>query len=294
MTLDEARGCLDIGIGASTDEIREAFRRKARDNHPDRHPGADSSTLSQLARDFDRAREARDILLRYTLDTLRKPAPSTNSRERETQPSSTYSYSYARSESAPRSADSSERADSRRAAFQPDETRGPAPRVTMRFDEFVAWTDTAGFGAGNRSRPWVDWPRIIVWSSLAALVIGLTVAGFVMTRIAPGMIESPTTGAAPPSPVPIAFEQSFVTEGAAYAAPECTTGCWVWEFTPSMSSAEATATIALYETPSAIEPTAFHEQHVGAMTAGKVQLLVVPTEPGMPPHAALQGIFCAS
>jgi hypothetical protein len=43
----------------------------------------------------------------------------------------------------------------------------------MRFDEFVAWTDAAGFGAGARSRRYIDWTRIIVWSTLGLLIVGL-------------------------------------------------------------------------------------------------------------------------
>jgi hypothetical protein len=43
----------------------------------------------------------------------------------------------------------------------------------MRFDEFVAWTDAAGFAPGTRSRRYIDWTRIIVWSSLGLLVVGL-------------------------------------------------------------------------------------------------------------------------
>jgi hypothetical protein len=46
----------------------------------------------------------------------------------------------------------------------------------MRFEEFVAWTDAAGFGTGTRSPRYVDWARIIVWSAL-----GVVVAGFAST-----------------------------------------------------------------------------------------------------------------
>jgi hypothetical protein len=47
----------------------------------------------------------------------------------------------------------------------------------MRFDEFVAWTDAAGFGAGKRSPRYIDWTRIIVWSSLALVVAALVGGG---------------------------------------------------------------------------------------------------------------------
>jgi uncharacterized membrane protein YjjP (DUF1212 family) len=43
----------------------------------------------------------------------------------------------------------------------------------MRFDEFVAWTDAAGFGPGVRSPRYVDWTRVIVWSILGLVVIAL-------------------------------------------------------------------------------------------------------------------------
>jgi hypothetical protein len=43
----------------------------------------------------------------------------------------------------------------------------------MRFDEFVAWTDAAGFGPGVRSPLFVDWTRIIVWSTLGVITAGL-------------------------------------------------------------------------------------------------------------------------
>jgi hypothetical protein len=43
----------------------------------------------------------------------------------------------------------------------------------MRFDEFVAWTDAAGFGPGVRSPRYVDWTRVIVWSTLGLVVVAL-------------------------------------------------------------------------------------------------------------------------
>ena len=45
----------------------------------------------------------------------------------------------------------------------------------MRFEEFVAFTDAAGFGIGQRTRRTTDWTRIIVWSMLglmASAVVG--------------------------------------------------------------------------------------------------------------------------
>lgn len=49
----------------------------------------------------------------------------------------------------------------------------------MRFDEFVAWTDAAGFGTGARSPRYVDWARIIVWTSLGLVVVAF-VGGMVL------------------------------------------------------------------------------------------------------------------
>lgn len=153
MTLDEARAHLGVAVGATVDEIRDAFRQRARELHPDLHPAADSADRARLGRDFNSAREARDILVRYISDPLRKPAP--------THPKPQPSYA-----STP----------PRQAPPQPPRSgsTAPPPRVTMRFDEFVAWTDAAGFGAGARSGRYVDWARVIVWSTL-----GLAVAGVV-------------------------------------------------------------------------------------------------------------------
>jgi hypothetical protein len=53
----------------------------------------------------------------------------------------------------------------------------------MRFDEFVAWTDSAGFGAGTRSPRYIDWARIIVWSSLGLLVTGLIAGAIIYANL---------------------------------------------------------------------------------------------------------------
>lgn len=54
------------------------------------------------------------------------------------------------------------------------------PRVTTRFDEFVSFTDAAGFGHGQRTRPYVDWPRIIAWSAVALPVIAMLTTGVIV------------------------------------------------------------------------------------------------------------------
>lgn len=149
MTLDEARAHLGVDRGATVEEIRDAFRRRARAVHPDLHPSADPVDRARLGREFDAAREARDVLVRYTSGPTRTPPAEPQSRADRTS---------ARSHPSP------PRPEQKR--------RSPPPRVTMRFDEFVAWTDAAGFGTGSRSRPSVDWTRIIVWSTLGVLVAG--------------------------------------------------------------------------------------------------------------------------
>lgn len=65
MTVDEARAHLGITAAATVDEIRDAFRRRARALHPDLHPDADHADRARLGREFHNAREARDILVRY-------------------------------------------------------------------------------------------------------------------------------------------------------------------------------------------------------------------------------------
>ena len=159
MTLDEARAHLGVTPAATVDEIRDAFRRRARALHPDLHPNADHDDRARLGREFNSAREARDILVRYTSDPLRKPRPTFQSPGTPTQSA----------ESEPQA-----RAHPPRTETPPPSTSSARPpRVTMRFDEFVAWTDAAGFGAGTRSRRYIDWARIIVWSSLGLLIVAL-------------------------------------------------------------------------------------------------------------------------
>lgn len=156
MTLDEARTHLGVTAAATLDEIRDAFRKRARALHPDLHPHADATDRARLGREFNNAREARDILVRYTSDPLRRSAPSRSVHPHHTTAS---------------------RPGATRPASAPPNRTAPPPRVTMRFDEFVAWTDAAGFGAGTRSRRYVDWTRIIVWSSLGVLVAGFVGVG---------------------------------------------------------------------------------------------------------------------
>ncbi|WP_426326209.1 hypothetical protein [Microbacterium sp. E-13] len=53
----------------------------------------------------------------------------------------------------------------------------------MRFNEFVAWTDAAGFGEGTRSRRYIDWTRIIVWSTLGLLIVGFASGAIIYANL---------------------------------------------------------------------------------------------------------------
>ena len=183
MRLDEARGTLGVVRGATVAEIRDAFRRRAREVHPDRHPSADAATRRQLGREFDRAREARDILVAFTNDSARAPAstPDDASSTRSSagaRPSTSSSAGASTTHAPP---PRRERARPRTSASRP---QAEAPRVTIRFDEFVRAADAAGFGPGIRTRRWIDWPRIIAWSTVgvltAVVVGGGYVAGYVL------------------------------------------------------------------------------------------------------------------
>ena len=164
MTLDEARSILGVARGASHASVRDAFRVRARQVHPDSHPTASPAQRIRLAEEFDRAREARDILLLLP-DGPPRPGPSTG-------------------------------------AAPPPPYRPPAPppppppwrppaesskrpqQRTLRFDEFVRVVDAAGFGPGHRSSPHRDTARLIVWSTVGALSAGV-LASVIWTVIAP-------------------------------------------------------------------------------------------------------------
>lgn len=157
MTLDEARTCLGLGRDASAADIHRAFRARAREVHPDLHPNAREVDSARLSSEFDRARAARDALLSWS--TLREPPAEATPQARTTPTTEPPA-----PEAPPRP----------RARPRTSETRQAAPpRVTMRFEEFVAFTDAAGFGIGQRTPRATDWTRIIVWSTL-----GLVIAAF--------------------------------------------------------------------------------------------------------------------
>ncbi|WP_431805247.1 J domain-containing protein [Microbacterium sp. bgisy203] len=180
MTLDEAREALGVSRGASVSEIRDAFRRRAREVHPDRHPSEDDATRRRLGREFDRAREARDILVKFTNDSARIAAPApagagTSRTDERPRPST------APPASTPSSPTNSPPPRRERARPRTSESRPQpeAPRVTVRFDDFVRAADAAGFGPGIRTRRWIDWPRIIAWSTVGTLVALVVGGGYV-------------------------------------------------------------------------------------------------------------------
>ena len=163
MTLDEARAILEVARGASHADIRDAFRRRARLVHPDAHPTASAAQRTDFARQFDRARQARDILL---LLPERTAAPS---RTRATPPRR-------RRRTVPPPAPPPWRPPR-------DPATSPAPQRTLRFDEFVQVVDAAGFGSGHRSTPRRDIGRVLLWSTVGALSLGV-LASVVWTVIA--------------------------------------------------------------------------------------------------------------
>lgn len=184
MTLDEARETLGVSRGASAAEIRDAFRRRAREIHPDRHPSENEARRRQLGREFDRAREARDILVKFTSDPARAAAPAagTTTHPRDTAHTApTTAGAQTRPHTATTPPPPRERARPRTSDSRP---RAEAPRVTIRFDDFVRASDAAGFGPGARTRRWIDWPRIIAWSIVGALAVlivgGSYVAAYVL------------------------------------------------------------------------------------------------------------------
>ncbi len=161
---------------ASVAEIRDAFRRRAREVHPDRHPSEDEARLRQLGQEFDRAREAHDILVKFTSDSTRaaaSPSGGTTVRAGGTThapPTTAEGGSHSQAGTAP--PPPRERARPRTSDSRP---RAEAPRVTTRFDDFVRASDAAGFGPRTRTRRWIDWPRVVAWSTvgaLAALIVG--------------------------------------------------------------------------------------------------------------------------
>jgi hypothetical protein len=161
VTLDEARAILGVAHGASHAEIRDAFRHRARLVHPDAHPNASAGERDEFASEFDRAREARDILLLLPDATGAPSAPPTRPAAQPTRPS------------APR-------APARPSTHSPPPWRPPRepshPHLrTLTFDEFVQVVDAAGFGEGHRSQPSRDFGRRLLWTTVGALSVGVLI-----------------------------------------------------------------------------------------------------------------------
>ena len=156
MTLEEARMILGVVRGASHTSVRDAFRRRARQVHPDSHPTASAAQREGLAREFDRAREARDILLLLPDGNPGEPAPAAAPPPQRAP---------AGSSTAP-------------TAPMPPPPERPAPPLqrTLRFDEFVQVVDAAGFGPGHRTKPYRDITRKLVWSTVGAVSAGVLVS----------------------------------------------------------------------------------------------------------------------
>ena len=163
MTLDEARSILGVARGASHADIRDAFRHRARQVHPDSHPSASAPQREELARHFDRAREARDILLLLPERTF-VPEPATVP--------------------GPASAGSPVPPASPSPAAPPPpqpwrpspESSRPLHQRTLRFEEFVQVVDAAGFGPGHRSESSRGLGRVVLWSTVGAVSAGVLIS----------------------------------------------------------------------------------------------------------------------
>lgn len=68
----EALTLLGLGPGASEDEIRAAYREKARYRHPDNHPGRDEGPYAEL---MQRLTDARDLALAGARTPTGEPTP---------------------------------------------------------------------------------------------------------------------------------------------------------------------------------------------------------------------------
>jgi len=78
MTPADAAAELGIAIDASPNEVRAAYRRAARDVHPDRQTGASMKDAALASATFIRVTQARDVLLALA---AREAAPTTTLRQ---------------------------------------------------------------------------------------------------------------------------------------------------------------------------------------------------------------------
>lgn len=85
MTPADAAAHLGVGLDASPREVQAAYRRLARDVHPDRQSGASMRDAAAASATFIRVTQARDVLIAHaaaieastSMGTLRDARPST-------------------------------------------------------------------------------------------------------------------------------------------------------------------------------------------------------------------------
>ncbi|WP_394769049.1 J domain-containing protein [Lacisediminihabitans sp.] len=77
MDVADAFEVLGVGVDASPAEIETAFKRRARDSHPDRLTGASAAETAAAASEFIRITAARDLLLRFAAERGRDDARPT-------------------------------------------------------------------------------------------------------------------------------------------------------------------------------------------------------------------------
>src|SRR5690606_36883013 len=61
--LEEARRLLDVSPSATAEEVKRAYKRKAREYHPDAHAGVADNLKRLTAERFSQLGEAKDVLL---------------------------------------------------------------------------------------------------------------------------------------------------------------------------------------------------------------------------------------
>jgi len=150
---------LGVARGASHASVRDAFRLRARQVHPDAHPTASAAQRNEFARDFDRAREARDILLLLPEASVTPEPPA-----RPAPPS-------------PGPAAAAPPVPPDPPPWRPVRDPSlPPPQRTLRFEEFVRVVDAAGFGQGHRSVPSRNLGRVLVWSTVGAVSAGVLIS----------------------------------------------------------------------------------------------------------------------
>jgi hypothetical protein len=72
MDVADALEVLGVGVDASPAEIETAFKRRARDSHPDRFTGASPAETAAASAEFIRITAARDLLLRAAAERSRE------------------------------------------------------------------------------------------------------------------------------------------------------------------------------------------------------------------------------